>query len=156
MNAPAPDAGTAATEPFVSYSINFEDVVLRRLFRGRDTGFFVDVGAEHPVVGNDFFGLYTQGWRGINVEPSPSYFALLQEQRPLDLNLQLALSDVAGQDLAYFEVEDTGLSTCDETQVAPPARPASTSSRSTSRVWRRGCCSATTGNATAPRSSWSR
>ena len=113
----APDTGAQA-EPFVSYSINFEDVVLRRLFRGQSFGFFVDVGAEHPIVGNDFFGFYKQGWRGINVEPNPSYFALLQEHRPLDTNLQLALSDVAGQDLAYFEVEDTGLSTCDESQLA--------------------------------------
>ena len=107
-----------ADGPFISFSINYEDVVLRRLFRERGSGFFVDVGAEHPVVGNDFYGLYTRGWSGINIEPNPSYFALLQEQRPRDTNLQLALSDVAGQELTYFEVEDTGLSTCDETQVA--------------------------------------
>ena len=113
-----PGGEAPADGPFISFSINYEDVVLRRLFRERGSGFFVDVGAEHPIVGNDFYGLYTRGWSGINIEPNPSYFALLQEQRPRDTNLQLALSDVAGQELTYFEVENTGLSTCDETQVA--------------------------------------
>lgn len=120
MNAPLPASwvGAAASEPFVSYSINYEDVILRRLFRGRRDGFFVDVGAQHPVTDNDLFGLYTLGWRGINIEPSPGYFALLKEQRPRDVNLQLVLSDVADAPLAFFEVEGSGLSTCDEEQAA--------------------------------------
>ena len=116
MNAPQP-APALAPEPFVSYSINYEDVVLRRLIRARREGFFVDVGAQHPVMDNDFYGLYTLGWHGINIEPNPSYFALLQKHRPRDLNLQLALSEVAGQPLAFFEVQDSGLSTCDEAQA---------------------------------------
>ena len=103
---------------FVSFSTNYEDVVLRRLFRGRTSGFFVDVGAQHPFFGNDFYGLYARGWSGISIEPNPAYFALLQEHRPRDRNLQLALSEVAGQDLVFFEVVDTGLSTCDEAQAA--------------------------------------
>ncbi|MGI4801866.1 MAG: FkbM family methyltransferase [Janthinobacterium lividum] len=106
------------TQPYVSHSINYEDVVLRRLFRGRTTGFFVDVGAEHPVLGNDFQGFYEAGWTGINIEPNPSYFILLQEHRPRDQTLQVALSDVAGQNLVFFEIENTGLSTCDEEQAS--------------------------------------
>lgn len=111
-----PNATT--TQPYVSYSINYEDVILRRLFRGCTTGFFVDVGAEHPVLGNDFQGFYEAGWTGINIEPNPSYFTLLQEHRLRDQTLQVALSDVAGQKLVFFEIENTGLSTCDEEQAS--------------------------------------
>ena len=103
--------------PFVSYSINYEDVLLRRLFPDRTKGFFVDVGAEHPVLGNDFYGLYELGWHGINIEPNPSYFGLLEQHRSRDQNLQVALSDVSGQELVFFEVADTGLSTCDPDQA---------------------------------------
>lgn len=102
----------------VSFSTNYEDVVLRRLFADRPDGFFVDVGAQHPHFGNDFYGLYARGWTGINIEPNPSCLALLREHRPRDQNLQLALAEVAGQDLVFFEVSDTGLSTCDEAQAA--------------------------------------
>jgi FkbM family methyltransferase len=105
-------------EPFISYSINYEDVLIRRMFPEKVGGFFVDVGAEHPCLGNDFYSLYMLGWTGINVEPNEHYFKLLKEHRPRDRNLQLALSDVAGQHLIFFEVENTGLSTCDEEQAA--------------------------------------
>ena len=108
----------APADPLISYSINAEDVLLRRVFAGRRTGFFVDVGAEHPVNGNDLFGLYQLGWRGINVEPNPAYFALLVQQRPEDLNLQLFLSDQPADALPFFIVENTGLSTGDPAQAA--------------------------------------
>jgi FkbM family methyltransferase len=104
-------------ETFVSYSINYEDVILRRLFPGKTDGFFVDIGAQHPELDNDLFGLYQMGWRGINVEPNPSYFALLQAARGRDRNLQLAVSDVDGEPITFFEVEGSGLSTCDEQQA---------------------------------------
>jgi FkbM family methyltransferase len=105
------------TEPFVSYSINYEDVILRRLFPGKTDGFFVDVGAQHPRLDNDLFGLYELGWRGINVEPNPSYFSLLQTVRVRDRNLQLALSDTEDEPITFFEVEGSGLSTCEEQQA---------------------------------------
>ena len=108
----------APADPLISYSINAEDVLLRRVFADRRTGFFVDVGAEHPVNGNDLFGLYRLGWRGINVEPNPAYFALLVQQRPEDLNLQLFLSDQPADAQPFFIVENTGLSTGDAEQAA--------------------------------------
>ena len=33
----------------ISYAQNFEDVLLARAFRNRDRGFYIDVGAWHPV-----------------------------------------------------------------------------------------------------------
>ncbi len=103
--------------PFVSYSINYEDVVLRRLFAGRTDGFFVDVGAQDPCVDNDFLGLSELGWTGINVEPNPAYAARLRAQRPRDVTIDQPLSDVDGQELVFHEVENTGLSTFDAAQA---------------------------------------
>ena len=33
----------------ISYAQNFEDVILNRLFKGKANGFYIDVGAWHPV-----------------------------------------------------------------------------------------------------------
>ena len=104
-------------KPFVSYSINYEDVVLRRLFPGRTDGFFVDVGAQHPREDNDFYGLSQLGWSGINVEPNPAYAALLRQERPRDLTVDKPMGDVSGQVLTFYEVENTGLSTFDSEQA---------------------------------------
>src|SRR5262249_38822514 len=104
---------TVATRgPFISYSTNFEDVILNRVFQGQDRGFFVDVGAAHPVFENDLKALYDRGWRGINVEPIVAFFRELAAQRPEDRNLNVAVSQSAGE-IVVHEVVGTGLSTCD-------------------------------------------
>lgn len=100
------------TVPFRSYSVNFEDVLLDRVFGNTSDGFFVDVGAAHPVMENDLYALYSRGWRGVNVEPSTAWFADIERLRPHDRNLNIALSD-RQEERTYYEVTDTGLSTLD-------------------------------------------
>ncbi|WP_052213594.1 FkbM family methyltransferase [Belnapia sp. F-4-1] len=99
---------TAAT--FLSYSANNEDVILNRVFGGQAHGFFVDVGAAHPLYENDTRALYDRGWRGINIEPTAAFFHELVAQRPRDINLNVAVSDAPGE-LVFHEVVGTGLST---------------------------------------------
>ena len=105
-------AQSPVTSLFTSYSANFEDVLLHRIFGDLADGFYVDVGAAHPVMENDTKALYDQGWSGITIEPNPALFAELQQQRPRDRSLNVALSDQVG-DALYYEVVGTGLSTLD-------------------------------------------
>jgi len=101
----------ALTAPeFVSYSANAEDVLLRRLFPGPEPGFYVDVGAGHPIWENDTKALRDRGWRGINIEPQEDFLAALRRERPDDVNLGVAVADAPGEQ-TFFEVENTGLST---------------------------------------------
>jgi FkbM family methyltransferase len=102
----------AASPPFLSYSANHEDVILNRVFGRRDHGFYVDVGAAHPLFENDTKALYDRGWRGTNIEPNPSFFRELVAQRSGDCNINAAVSDAPGE-ITYHEVVGTGLSTCD-------------------------------------------
>ena len=102
----------ATPKPFVSYSANREDVYLNRVFAAQPTGFYVDVGAAHPMYENDTRALYERGWSGINIEPNEEFFGLLAEARPRDRNLRLAVSDEPGE-LAFHQVIGTGLSTAD-------------------------------------------
>ena len=103
--------------PMLSYSANFEDVILHRIFGGQAEGFYVDVGAAHPLMENDTKALYDRGWTGVNIEPNPSLFAELARDRARDRNLTLALADAPGE-LDYFEVVGTGLSTLDPAEAA--------------------------------------
>lgn len=107
-------ASSRHAETFISYSANFEDVILHRIFANRAQGFYIDVGAAHPMFENDTKLLYDSGWSGINVEPNRTFFDLLVRERTRDTNLNLALSDRAGT-IDYYEVIGTGLSTCDNT-----------------------------------------
>lgn len=80
----------------ISYAGNFEDVLLRRAFADQSTGFFIDVGAYDPVDGSVTKHFSNLGWRGINIEPDPAPFARLCDDRPNDINLNLAISDREG------------------------------------------------------------
>ena len=94
----------------VSYAQNAEDVLLARLFPSGLKGFYIDVGAHHPVVGSVTKHFYDLGWRGINVEPAAEPFAELCAARPRDVNLAVGLSDKPAT-LTLFESLVTGCST---------------------------------------------
>ena len=115
-----PSAKGAMKSQYVSYSANFEDVILHRIFAKRPPGFYVDVGAAHPTFENDTKMLYDLGWHGINIEPNPAFFEVLAAERPRDRNYCAALSDRVGT-VTYYDVVGTGLSTCDR-KLAERAR----------------------------------
>lgn len=83
--------------PMLTYAQNFEDVLLRRALSEIERGFYVDIGAFHPVVDSVTCWFYSQGWSGINVEPNPRFNALLNEHRPHDLNLAAAVAGTSGE-----------------------------------------------------------
>lgn len=99
---------------FVSYAQHGEDVMLRRALRAVERGFYIDVGAHDPEYVSVTKAFYDDGWRGINIEPEKKCFRRLREQRPLDINLQLLVSDHRGK-ADFYEVQGTGLSTSDAT-----------------------------------------
>jgi len=95
---------------FTSYAQNFEDVMLWRALKHVQHGYYIDVGAQHPVVHSISKAFYENGWRGIHIEPVPQYATLLRQDRPDETVLQIALSDHVGVlELNIFP--DTGLST---------------------------------------------
>lgn len=113
---------TARLEPrFTSYSMNFEDVILHRLFAGKAIGFYVDVGAGHPFYENDAMALYSVGWSGINIEPNAHFNALLGEHRSRDKNFCVVVGEQPGM-TTYYEVVGTGLSTCDSANAEKARR----------------------------------
>ncbi len=97
---------------FISYAQNFEDVLLNRVFADKEEGYYIDVGAQHPLYDSVTKAFYDRGWHGINIEPVKEYYELLAIERERDLNLNLALGNTESE-LDFFELEGTGLSTFD-------------------------------------------
>ena len=97
---------------FISYAQNFEDVILNRLFADRETGFYIDVGAQHPLYDSVTKAFYDRGWQGINIEPVKEYYEMLQQARERDINLNFAVGE-AESELEFYELQSTGLSTFD-------------------------------------------
>jgi len=86
----------------MSYAQNREDVVLARCFP-EATGFYIDVGAANPVYHSVTKWFSSRGWNGVNIEPHPEFFKLIQADRPTEINVNAAISAEEGE-LVYFEV----------------------------------------------------
>lgn len=95
------------------YSQAGEDVLLVSLFwslleKGYK-GTYVDVGAYHPVSKSNTYYFYLKGWSGINVEPNPKNIDDFKRLRPLDVTLNLAVSNATDQHLYYCFSSKSGL-----------------------------------------------
>lgn len=97
---------------FVSYAQNFEDVMLWRALQHIPHGFYVDVGAWAPDLDSVTRAFYERGWNGINIEPNSVFHDQLQQKRPRDLNLCIAVGAMEER-MTITLFEDSGLSTFD-------------------------------------------
>lgn len=104
--------------PMVSYSQNFEDVLLRRALQDIQRGFYVDLGASDPMEDSCTAWFYGQGWRGVNVEPHPQTFRTLAAARPEDVNLNVAVGAAPGVRPLHLFGPTVGSSTLHEDRIA--------------------------------------
>lgn len=89
----------AAIRRNTSFGQCAEDVWLLQALRAgkvpwANSGFFVDIGANHPVVFSATYLLYKAGWNGLTVEPIPSLCALHRKFRPRDICLNMGVAAV--------------------------------------------------------------
>ena len=80
-----------------------EDLLLRAYSNldQKNTGFYVDIGAFHPVSGSNTKYFYEKGWRGLNIDPNPDTISEFEQMRPRDINLGIGVSD-QNSTLDYF------------------------------------------------------
>ncbi|HKS65114.1 MAG TPA: FkbM family methyltransferase [Xanthobacteraceae bacterium] len=97
--------------PPLSYAQRFEDFHLWRCFGGQSGGFYIDIGAGHPVYDNVSFAFYLAGWRGICVEPNPALAALNRAVRKRDHLYEGLAGAAPGEATLYLQREFHGLST---------------------------------------------
>lgn len=81
-----------------SYSQEGEDMIYRSCFEDRKNykGFYIDVGAHHPYRFSNTVHFYQNGWRGINIEPTPGAIKLFQLFRRRDVNLDIGIDASVG------------------------------------------------------------
>lgn len=95
---------------FISYAQNFEDVMLWRVLKDVPSGFYIDIGANDPVIDSVSYAFYLRGWRGIHVEPIPVYAEKIRAARPDETVIEAAVNDIPGE-VVLFDIANTGMST---------------------------------------------
>jgi len=108
--------------PSLCYSQEGEDLILDRLLEHRAEGFYVDVGAHHPVRFSNTYLFYRRGWRGINIDAMPGSMRKFERVRPHDINIECGVADNTGR-LTYYRFDEPALNTFDATEAQLKNKP---------------------------------
>lgn len=80
---------------------------------GITAGFYVDVGAHHPIDMSVTHHFYMKGWHGVLVEPDYAMAKQLRQRRPNDQVFQVAASDYNGTANLAVYLQRPGWATVD-------------------------------------------
>jgi len=97
-----------------SYAMDGEDTAVEIFNKKKDKGFYVDIGAYHPIQRNNTNLLFQKGWEGINIDINEFTIDLFNFLRPDDLNLLTAISDKEGEISYYYQKKFSQLNTTDK------------------------------------------
>lgn len=100
----------------LSYSQEGEDMMLDRFFENQEKGFFVDIGAHHPIRFSNTYHFYKKGWRGINIDATPGSMKAFEDSRPEDTNVEMGVTAEEGE-LTYHIFQEPALNTFSEERV---------------------------------------
>ncbi len=95
----------------ISYSYNGVDLIINYIFKNKNNGFYLDVGAQHPISNNNTYLLYQKGWKGINIDLDKKNIDLFKIARPGEINLNFAVSDIEGESELFFYHDSSPINT---------------------------------------------
>ena len=98
----------------ISYSGGGIDLIIEHYFRNKEKGVYIDVGAYHPVMGNNTFKLFNKGWSGINIDLDFHTIDIFNNFRPNDDNIISAVSDTIEKKELYFHHNRSAINTLEK------------------------------------------
>ena len=111
-----------AMQPNLCYGQDGEDLILNRLLEGQSLGFYVDVGAHHPVRFSNTYLFYRRGWSGINIDAMPGSMRKFNRVRPRDINIECGVAAASGK-LMYHRFNESALNTFDAAEAKHKNKP---------------------------------
>lgn len=103
-------------KPTTCYGQDGEDLILNRMFAGQKIGFYVDIGAHHPVRFSNTYLFYQRGWKGINIDAMPNSMVAFTRIRSRDINVECGVADATGS-LPYYQFNESALNTFDASEA---------------------------------------
>ncbi len=98
---------------FKTFGAMGEDVLINKIFKHKN-GFYIDVGALHPINGSLTHNLHKKGWRGINIDIDEHNIKLFKLLRPKDKSINCAISSNDGNVNSYIFSSGSGLNTVEK------------------------------------------
>jgi FkbM family methyltransferase len=87
-----------------SYSQAGEDQIVRYLFNvlGITRPTYLEIGTNHPFLGNNTYYFYLRGSKGVCVEPDEAFFSLIRKYRGRDTLIQAGIGTEPGKEIDLY------------------------------------------------------
>jgi FkbM family methyltransferase len=99
------------------YSQWGEDAFVAKILTGA-TGFYVDIGSNHPTHSNNSYLFYRRGWCGLCIDPHARFAPMYAATRPRDRFLNLAVSQTDGE-VEFYVGDNPALSSLYPSELNP-------------------------------------
>lgn len=93
-------------KPKKSYSQIGEDLIVDHFLGHKKNGFYVDIGAYHPVHLSNTHLFYARGWNGLQVEPDFKRSLLFKKYRPRSTTLNVGVGNTESEKNFYVFKEE--------------------------------------------------
>lgn len=97
----------------IEYSFSEQNALIFKYLHGIGKSFYVDIGAHNPVFLCNSVQLYSDGWKGLNVDANPTYLNSFTAVRKNEVNLNIAVGD-SNQFVTFYRMKDDVMSTVSE------------------------------------------
>jgi len=94
-----------------SYALSNVDLIINRIFKNINKGFYIDVDCNNPIKYNNTYLLHKRGWRGINIDANDSCIKLFNQFRKNDYNVRSIISDKEEIKELYFYHDKSAINT---------------------------------------------
>lgn len=88
-------------------------MILSRMFEKQDVGFYVDIGAHHPMRFSNTYYFYKKGWSGINIDAAPGSMKSFRKLRRRDINIEAAIG-LGDKESTYYVFNEPALNSFDK------------------------------------------
>jgi len=92
----------------IDTSQNGETSIVRKYFKNK-IGRYLDLGSNDGITLSNTYGLYQDGWYGVNMEPSKTAYDKLCLAQPEAVNLNAAIGTIRGKATLYESGTHLGL-----------------------------------------------
>jgi len=105
------------------YSQHGEDIYLaNHIFNNKSNGFYIDIGASHPMRISNTYLFYKHGWAGVVIEPISRLIKLHRFWRPRDIQIQAIVGSMNMTVTKFFYLYPSVLSTINQETAAEHLR----------------------------------
>ena len=88
-----------------TYAMDGEDTAIDKFVENKSNGFYVDLGAHHPLHRNNTYLLFKKGWEGINIDLDKKNIELFKIDRKRDSNINEAVYSSKVKKKLYYLVQ---------------------------------------------------